>query len=106
MKNLTEWFIIVWVCTVNNFVEKFNLVFVLLFSTAKRFSCSPCDLQFSDEGTFKKHMKNKHIDRSVKKKWVCTECDLSFHWKSHRQLHLLTYSKVKPHNFNIISTTF
>ena len=42
-------------------------------------------------------MKSKHVDRSVKKKWACTECDYSSDRKSDYKNHLITHSNIKGH---------
>ena len=73
--------------------EKFCLVdFLYLFRTVNSVSCSPLDLNFTDEKTLQKNMKSNYVDRSVKKKRACTECDYSCDWKCYYQLHLVTHS--------------
>ena len=77
-----------------------------MFCTANRFSCSPCDLKFANEEQFQKYMKNKHADRSVKRKLECTECDYSCDFNSDYQRHFLKHSKVKAHKCDTCGKCF
>ena len=51
-------------------------------------------------------MKRKHVDRSVKKKWACTECDYSCDWRNDYKRHLVTHSKVKAHKCDTCGKCF
>jgi len=74
--------------------------------SVKNFPCSSCDQLFADEEALKKHKKCKHIDRSVKKKWPCTECNYSTDVKSYYHSHLVTHSKVKAHKCDTCGNCF
>ena len=65
--------------------------------TVKNFPCVSCDQLLADEKTLRKYMKSKHVDRSLQKKWACTECDYSTNLIYVYRRHLVTLSKVKAY---------
>ena len=52
---------------------------------------------FVDDETLQKHLKFKHIDRSIRKKWTCTMCNYSTTYKSDLKVHAVTYSNTRAH---------
>jgi len=82
-----------------DFKEDFDwsIVQPTLYSAENLFPCFICDQVFADDVTLQKHRKTKHIDRSIKKKWACVECEYSSDRKNDYQRHIGTHLNVKTH---------
>ena len=52
---------------------------------------------FADDETLQKHLKFKHFDRSLRKKWTCTICNYSTTYKSNLKIHTVTHNNIRAH---------
>ena len=58
------------------------------------FQCPKCEMVFGDDEVLQKHLKSKHPDRSVRKKFSCDHpsCDYSTDDKSNLNRHLAAHT--------------
>lgn len=61
------------------------------------FSETTFDGLFQNETALARQIKSKHVDRFVKKKFACSECDYSTDHKGNFNCHIITHTKVKSH---------
>ena len=59
-------------------------------SDNKRFTCTQCQQQFSQQGHLKRHVEYKHLDV---RRHVCDVCQKAFHSKQILQQHMLTHKQ-------------
>ena len=53
---------------------------------------------FANDEAYNKHLKIKHIDRSVKKRLACDKCNYSTARKSKFQRHMVIHTKVRAYH--------
>ena len=70
------------------------------------FSCLSCDRMFSGIGDLRAHVKQKHTDRSVKKKLQFSMWDYSCDRPSRLKLHEVTHTKVKAFKCTVCDKSF
>ena len=52
---------------------------------------------FANDETLQKHLKFKHVDRSIRKKWACKKCNYLTTYKGDLKVHAVTHSNIRAH---------
>ena len=77
-------------------VSAFSVFKFIHFISEHSYECKKCGFLFANEGAYRRHMKAKHPDRSVVKRYKCEFCSYSSDNKTKMKQHARVHTKEKP----------